>query len=169
MKLIIAIAIIIVAGMSMWCLTFLLLAHIVEESEVTVSVSIPEEIITPPPISEKTTKILYDNKQVDFRADVERFLINDLINNNIYDNSTYWCVHFSNDLVINMHTAGFNAHKLTLRTEGEIGHMMVFVYGPDSNLIVEPITDQVFGINDEIDEYFYDILGYYPEIISIQP
>lgn len=158
---------IIVAGVSMWCLTFLSLSSIGEEPEVTISVSIPEEIMIPPSILERTVKISYDNKQADFRADVERFLANDSTNNNAYIYPDYCCTHFATDLILNMQAAGFDAHKLILRTKGKIGHAMIFIYGPDCNLIVEPITDQVFDINSEIDEYFHDTLGYHPEIIKI--
>lgn len=140
-----------------------------KEPETVISVSVPEEKAIPTPIPEENTTIPCNNPQMDFKMDVERFLINDSTNNNIYTYPDYCCTHFSSDLVANMRDAGFCAHFLTLRTPGKMGHAMVFVYGPDSNLIIESITDQIFDCDSsEIDEHYCNVLGYYPEIITIK-
>jgi len=149
--------------------TMIPIDYIEEKPEIVISMPIPKETITSIQTSEEPIKISCNNPQADFRADVERFLANDSTNNNIYIDPDYCCTHFSTDLVTNMRIAGFHAHKLILRTPQKRGHAMVFIYGPDSNLIIESITDQIFDADsDEIDEHCYNVLGYYPEIIKIQ-
>ena len=100
---------------------------------------------------------------------LESYLADDAVSDNQFVYPTYTCINYSNDLITNLRDEGWDAHKLIVRTPHRKGHIMVYVKGMwGGGYIIEPETDEVWRVGDPvIDDYFFSVLGYQPEIVRV--
>ena len=101
------------------------------------------------------------------KTDLVSFLRNDTTNSHIYTYPSFTCIRFSEMLISRLNSAGFNSCKFIARSPHKKGHIMVFVYCDDGNVLIEPQTDQIWYAGDNAGKYIYDLLGYNPTIIRV--
>ena len=80
------------------------------------------------------------------------------------------CLNYSKEVVKELKKEGFiNVTIVGFWTKYRLGHCMVILEPKTPNyVVIESYTGQEFTINDNLEEYLKDLIGYYPETVWIK-